>query len=125
MLRRVLTNPEVHVALKTYPRKTNEVFALSRMNDNIACIELTLASLDTNKSISNQVLRTILGSICYNVSLLSYGLQVLFNALKFLAAEFTQAKLHLEGTKMMIERRGGIDSLAADNQLRLMLFWYV
>lgn len=67
MLRRVLANTVIHEALSTYSRKTNEAIALARMTDNIACIELNLASSDSRKATGNHVLRAILGSICYNV----------------------------------------------------------
>lgn len=47
------------------------------------------------------------------------------NLRQFTSLDFDQAIIHVEGMRMVISARGGISTLEANQDLMLMVSWYV
>ncbi|PNP49971.1 hypothetical protein THARTR1_09302 [Trichoderma harzianum] len=58
-------------------------------------------------AVANNVIRGVMGCICYN----------------YIVGDLAQAHVHLNGLKLLINRRGGIDNLSDDQDLVMMVFW--
>ncbi|UKZ78135.1 hypothetical protein TrVFT333_005869 [Trichoderma virens FT-333] len=105
---KLLTAPEVRDAVRSQTTERSINFALARSMEIISCIERTLRNPDIKLALANNVIRGVMGCICYN----------------YIVADLDQARVHLNGLKLMIANRGGIESLSDDYDLVLMIFWY-
>uniref|UniRef100_A0A0D2XCB4 Transcription factor domain-containing protein n=1 Tax=Fusarium oxysporum (strain Fo5176) TaxID=660025 RepID=A0A0D2XCB4_FUSOF len=105
----IFSSPDVLIPL--YRRSSLELksIALERSLMTIQCIESRLASSDTSWATSDSVISAVLALICYNFSNL----------------DFDQAMVHISGIWMVIEARGGISTLENNQDLLLMISWYV
>lgn len=65
--RKLLTGPEVRAAVRSQTMERSITFALARSTDVVACIESKLRDPDPNMAVANNVLRAVMGCICYNV----------------------------------------------------------
>ncbi|EHK20990.1 uncharacterized protein TRIVIDRAFT_153426 [Trichoderma virens Gv29-8] len=104
---KLLTAPEVRDAVRSQTMERSINFALARSMEIISCIERTLRNPDIKLALANNVIRGVMGCICYN----------------YIVADLDQARVHLNGLKLMIANRGGIESLSDDYDLVLMIFW--
>ncbi|UKZ52316.1 hypothetical protein TrVGV298_006091 [Trichoderma virens] len=102
------SSPEVRDAVRSQTMERSINFALARSMEIISCIERTLRNPDIKLALANNVIRGVMGCICYN----------------YIVADLDQARVHLNGLKLMIANRGGIESLSDDYDLVLMIFWY-
>ncbi|KAL7955390.1 hypothetical protein V8C34DRAFT_291647 [Trichoderma compactum] len=105
--RKLLTGPEVRAAVRSQTTERSIAFALARSTEVVACIESKLRDPDPNMAVANNVIRGVMGCICYN----------------YIVGDLAQARVHLNGLKLLINRRGGIDSLSDDQDLVMMVFW--
>ncbi|KAL7929537.1 hypothetical protein V8C35DRAFT_195862 [Trichoderma chlorosporum] len=105
--RKLLTGPEVRAAVRSQTMERSINFALARSIDIMACIEVKLRSPDMNRALANGVIQGVIGCICYN----------------YIVADLDQARIHLDGLKLIITKRGGIESLSDDQDLVMMVFW--
>ncbi|KAL7918538.1 hypothetical protein ACQKWADRAFT_303965 [Trichoderma austrokoningii] len=102
-----LTGPEVRAAIHSQTKEKSRAFALARFMEVTSCINRRLLQPDVSAATAINVIRAVMGCICYN----------------FIVSDFEQARIHLSGLKVMIAARGGIESLANENQILLMIFW--
>ncbi|KAK0755871.1 hypothetical protein N5P37_011547 [Trichoderma harzianum] len=105
--RKLLTGPEVRAAVRSQTMERSITFALARSTEVVACIESKLRDPDPNMAVANNVLRGVMGCICYN----------------YIVGDLDQARVHLNGLRLLINRRGGIDKLSDDQDLVMMVFW--
>ncbi|PTB61856.1 hypothetical protein BBK36DRAFT_1130663 [Trichoderma citrinoviride] len=105
--RSYLTGPEVRTAIHAQPTERNMIFALARSTENVSCIEMKLRDPDINIATADNVIRAVVGCICYN----------------YIIGDLAQARVHLDGLKLLISMRGGIESLSDNQETILMLFW--
>ncbi|RFU81468.1 hypothetical protein TARUN_733 [Trichoderma arundinaceum] len=105
--RNFLTGPEVRAAIHSQTKERSIAFALARSTEVMVCIESKLRDPDISTATDNSVIRAVMGCICYN----------------YIVSDFDQARVHLNGLKLMIATRGGIESLADDQETLMMIFW--
>ncbi|KAL7814917.1 hypothetical protein V8C44DRAFT_324835 [Trichoderma aethiopicum] len=105
--RSYLTGPEVRSAIHSQPTEKSIIFALARSTEIVSCIETKLRHPDINVATADNVIRAVMGCICYN----------------YIIGELDQARIHLDGLKLMITMRGGIESLSGNQETIMMLFW--
>ncbi|KAL7905801.1 hypothetical protein GGI35DRAFT_123250 [Trichoderma velutinum] len=105
--RKLLTGPEVRAAVQSQSMERSITFALARSTEVVSCIESKLRQPDLTLALGNNVIRSVMGCICYN----------------YIVADLDQARVHLNGLKLMITKRGGIESLSDDQDLVMMIFW--
>ncbi|TFB01884.1 hypothetical protein CCMA1212_006171 [Trichoderma ghanense] len=104
--RNYLTGPEVRTAIHSQPTEKSIIFALARSTEIVSCIETKLRNPDINVATADNVIRAVMGCICYN----------------YIIADLDQARVHLDGLKLMISMRGGIEtSLLFDQKPRFPL----
>ncbi|EHK51014.1 hypothetical protein TRIATDRAFT_13549, partial [Trichoderma atroviride IMI 206040] len=102
-----LTGPEVRAAIHSQSKERSRAFALARFMEVTSCINRRLLQPDVSEATAINVIQAVMGCICYN----------------FIVSDFEQARVHLSGLKVMIAARGGIESLANNSRILLMLFW--
>ncbi|KAL7940932.1 hypothetical protein V8C42DRAFT_202939 [Trichoderma barbatum] len=105
--RSFLTGPEVRAAVHSQTTERSITFALARSTEIVSCIESKLRDPDVSNATADNVIRAVMGCICYN----------------YIVADLDQARIHLNGLKLMIATRGGIESLSNDQDLVMMIFW--
>ncbi|KAH0490226.1 hypothetical protein TgHK011_001705 [Trichoderma gracile] len=105
--RNYLTGPEVRTAIHSQPTEKSIIFALARSTEIVSCIETKLRDPDINVATADNVIRAVMGCICYN----------------YIISDLDQARVHLDGLKLMITMRGGIESLSDNQETIMMLFW--
>ncbi|ETR97008.1 hypothetical protein M419DRAFT_92639 [Trichoderma reesei RUT C-30] len=105
--RNYLTGPEVRTAIHSQPTEKSIIFALARSTEIVSCIETKLRNPDITVATADDVIRAVMGCICYN----------------YIIADLDQARVHLDGLKLMITMRGGIESLSGNQETLMMLFW--
>ncbi|PON21195.1 hypothetical protein TGAM01_v209921 [Trichoderma gamsii] len=102
-----LTGPEVRAAIHSQSKERSQAFALARFMEVTSCINRRLLLPDVSAATAINVVQAVMGCICYN----------------FIVSDFEQARVHLSGLKVMISARGGIESLANNSHVLMMLFW--
>ncbi|KAL6862107.1 hypothetical protein J3F83DRAFT_746727 [Trichoderma novae-zelandiae] len=105
--RSYLTGPEIRTAIHSQPSERSIIFALARCTETVSCIETKLRDPDINVATADSVIRAVMGCICYN----------------YIIADLAQARVHLDGLKLLISMRGGIESLSGNQETVMMLFW--
>lgn len=124
---RIFTSPDILVPLYRSSAGELRSLALERSLETIQCVESRLASSDVSRATSDSVIHAVLAMICYNVSFLSWQrfFSMRLNLRQFTSLDFDQAMIHVKGMRMVISARGGISSLEANQDLMLMVSWYV
>ncbi|KAL7787048.1 hypothetical protein V8C37DRAFT_391267 [Trichoderma ceciliae] len=105
--RNFLTGPEVRAAIHSQTKERSTAFALARSTEIMACIKKRLRNPNISIATGVTVIHAVMGCICYN----------------YIVSDFDQARVHLNGLKLMIATRGGIESLSDDQETLMMIFW--
>ncbi|KAK1240296.1 hypothetical protein MKX08_007738 [Trichoderma sp. CBMAI-0020] len=120
-----LTGPEVRAAIHSQSKERSRAFALARFMEVTSCINRRLLQPDVSAATAINVIQAVMGCICYNfyiTEMKASNVDLNENG-QFIVSDFEQARVHLSGLKVMIAARGGIESLANNSCILLMLFW--